>query len=93
MIILGSQTPIDPIEYLYTHSGCALANHYKVVRWLNLVCSVPPEVPLEVSIQVTKVPLLRCVVLRRVHSFTHSFQTRWIHSESTLPAPLIDALN
>jgi hypothetical protein len=38
-----------------------------------------------VSVQITKGPLLRPVVPRRVHSFTHSFPSRWIHRESTLP--------
>jgi hypothetical protein len=32
-------------------------------------------------------PLLRYVVLRKVHSFTHSFPTKWIPRASTQSAP------
>jgi hypothetical protein len=93
VIILGSQAPIDLIEYFYTLPGCALGRHYKDFLWLSLVCSSPTEVSPEVSVQTTKAPLLRHVVLRRVHFFTHSFPTRWIHRESTLPAPPIGMRN
>jgi hypothetical protein len=51
MIILGSQAPIDSMEYLYTHSVCALGYHYKAFQWLLLICSAPAEVSPEVSIQ------------------------------------------
>jgi hypothetical protein len=78
MIILGSQAPVDSTEYLYTLPGCALGYHYKVFQFLNLVCSAPTEVSPEVSVQMTKGPLLRRVVFRIVHSFTHSFPTRQI---------------
>jgi hypothetical protein len=74
-------------------SGCALGHHYKVVQWFSLVCSVPTEVSPEVSVQITKGPLLRRVVLRRVHSLTHSFPTRWIPRESTQSAPPIETTN
>jgi hypothetical protein len=50
MIILGSQALIDPMEYFYTLLGCALGYHYKAFQWLNLVCSAPIEVSLEVSV-------------------------------------------
>jgi hypothetical protein len=80
MIILDSQTPVDPMGYLYTLSRCVLGHHYKVFQCLNLVCSVPAEVSPEVSVQTNKDPLLRRVVLRRVHSFTHSFPIRWIRT-------------
>jgi hypothetical protein len=93
MIILGSQAPIDPTKCLYTLLGCVLGYHYKAFQWLNLVCSIPSEVEPEVSIQITKGPLLRHVVLRRVYSFTHSFQTRRLRRESTIPAPPIGTLN
>jgi hypothetical protein len=63
-------------EYPYTLSGCALGHHYKVVQWFPLVCSIPAEVSLDVLVQITKGPLLHRVVLRRVHSLTHSFPTR-----------------
>jgi hypothetical protein len=46
MIILDSQAPIDPTEYLY----------YKAFQWLNLVCCTPAEVSPEVSVQTTKAP-------------------------------------
>jgi hypothetical protein len=75
-IILGSQAPVDPTEYVYTLSGCALGHHYKAFQWLNLVCSAPTEVSLEVSVQTPMGPLLRRVVLRRVHSFTYAFPSR-----------------
>jgi hypothetical protein len=39
VIILGSQAPVDPMEYLDTLLGCALGYHYKAFQWLNLVCS------------------------------------------------------
>jgi hypothetical protein len=93
MIILGSQAHADPIEYLYTLLGCALGYHYKAFQWLNLVCSAPTKVSPKVSVQITKGPLLHHVVLRRVHSFTHSFPTRRICRESTLPAPSIGTPN
>jgi hypothetical protein len=93
MIILGSQALVDLIEYLYTLLGCALGYHYKAFQWLNLVCSAPAEVSPEVSVQTTKGPLLHHAVLKRVHSFTHSFPTRCIYRESTLPAPPIDMPN
>jgi hypothetical protein len=93
MIILGSQAPIDPMEYLYTLSGCALGYHYNVFQWLNLVFHAPTEVSPKVSVQTTKGPFLRHVVIKRVHSFTHSFQTRQIHRESTLLAPPIGTPN
>jgi hypothetical protein len=80
-------------EYPYTLSGCALGHHYKVVQWFSLVCSIPAEVSLEVSVQITKGPLLRHVVLGRVHSLTHSFPTRRIPRESTQSAPPIDTPN
>jgi hypothetical protein len=54
MIILGSQVPVDPTEYLCTHPGCALGHNYNAFQWLSLVCSVPTEVSLEVSVQITK---------------------------------------
>jgi hypothetical protein len=66
---------------------CAIGHHYKVVQWFSLVCSVPAEVSLEVSVQITKGLLLRHVVLGRVHSLTHSFPTRRIPRESTQSAP------
>jgi hypothetical protein len=50
MIILGSQVPIDPMEYLYTLTGCVLGHYYKAFQWLHLVCSVPVEVSPEVSV-------------------------------------------
>jgi hypothetical protein len=68
------------MKYLYTLPGCVLGYHYKVFQWLNLV-------------QITKGPLLHHVVLRRVHTFTHSFPTRRICRESTLSAPLIGMPN
>jgi hypothetical protein len=80
-------------EYPYTLLGCVLGHHYKVVQWFSLVCSVPAEVSPEVSVQITKVPLLHRVVLRRVHSLTHSLTTRWIPSESTQSAPPIGTPN
>jgi hypothetical protein len=80
-------------EYPYTLSGCALGHHYKVVQWFSLVCSVPAEVSPEVSDQITKGPLLRRVVLKRVHSLTHSFPTRRIPRESTQSTPPIDTPN
>jgi hypothetical protein len=93
MIILGSQAPVDPMEYLYSLLGCVIGHHYKTFQSLNLVLSVPAEVSPEVSVQITKGPLLPCVVLRRVYSFTHPFSTRRIYRESTLPAPLIGTPN
>jgi hypothetical protein len=68
MLILGSQAPVDSTKYLYTLPRCTLRYHYKAYQWLNLVCSEPAEVSPEVSVQTIKAPLLRCVVLRRVHS-------------------------
>jgi hypothetical protein len=56
-------------------------------------CSVPTEVSPEVSVQITKGPLLCHVVLRRIHSLTHSFPTRRIPRESTQSAPPIDMPN
>jgi hypothetical protein len=64
-----------------------------VFQRLHLVCSIPAEVSLEVSVEITKGSLLRHVVLTRVHSFTHSFSTRQICRESTLPAPPIGTSN
>jgi hypothetical protein len=55
--------------------------------------SVPAEVSLDVSVQITKGPLLRHVVLRRVRSLTHSFPTRQIPRESTQSTPLIGTPN
>jgi hypothetical protein len=55
--------------------------------------TIPDEVSPEVSVQITKDPLLRRVVLRRVYSFTHSFPTRRIRREFTLPIPLIGMSN
>jgi hypothetical protein len=85
-IILRSQASVDLMEYLYTLSGHALGHHYKIFQWFLLVCSRPTEVSPEVLIQNHQGPLLRHVVLRRVHSFTHSFPTRQICRESTPPA-------
>jgi hypothetical protein len=65
-------------------------------QWFSLVCSVrsvPGEVSPEVSVQITKGPLLRRVVLGRVHSLTHSFSTRRIPRESTQSAPPIGTPN
>jgi hypothetical protein len=62
-------------------------------RGISLVCSVPAEVSPEVSVQISKGPLLRHVVLRRVHSITHSFPIRRIPRESTQSAPLIGTTN
>jgi hypothetical protein len=93
VIILGSHASVDPTEYLYTLLMCVIGHHYKAFQWLNLVCSAHTEVPEEVSDQTTNAPLLRRVVLRRVHSFTHLFIIRRIHRESTLPAPLIGKPN
>jgi hypothetical protein len=93
MIILGSQAPVDPTEYLYTLPGCALGYQYKAFQWLNLVCNAPTKVSPEVSVQITKAPLLHRVVLRRVHSFTHTFPTGRICRESTLPGPSIGMPN
>jgi hypothetical protein len=93
MIILCSQAPVDPMEYLYTLPGCVLGYHYKAFQWLNLVYSVPAEFSPDVSVQITKGPLLHHVVLRRVHSFSHSFPTRRIRRESALPAPPIGMPN
>jgi hypothetical protein len=70
-----------------------LGHHYKVVQWFSLVCNIPTEVSPEVSVHITKGPLLRRVVLRRVHSLTHSFPTRRIPTESTQSAPLIGMPN
>jgi hypothetical protein len=79
MTVLHSTEVVHiPLEYHYTLLGCALGYHYKAFQWLNLVCSTPAEVSPEVSVQITKAPLLHRVVLRRVHSSTHSFPTRWI---------------
>jgi hypothetical protein len=93
MIILGSQVLVDLTEYLYTLLGCALGHHYKDFQWLPLVCRIPIEFAPEVLVQITKGPLLHHVVLRRVHSFTHSFPSRRIRRESTLPAPPIGTPN
>jgi hypothetical protein len=62
-------------------------------RGISLACSVPAEVSPEVSVQISKGPLLRRVVLRRVHSITHSFPIRRIPRESTQSAPLIGTTN
>jgi hypothetical protein len=72
---------------------CVLGHHYKVVQWFSLVCSIPTEVSPEVSVHITKGPLLRRVVLKRVHSLTHSFSTRRIPRESTQSAPPIGMPN
>jgi hypothetical protein len=93
MLILGSQASVDPTEYIYTLPWCALIHNSKAFQWLNLVYSAPAEVSPEVSVQTTKGPLLRYVVLKRVHSFTHSYPTRRMHRESTLPAPPIGMAN
>jgi hypothetical protein len=77
---------------LHTSEVCD-RHHYKVVQWFPLACSVSAEVSPEVSIQITKGPLLRCVVLRRVHYFTHSFPTTWIPRESTQSIPPIGMPN
>jgi hypothetical protein len=66
--------------------GCVLGHHYKVVQWFSLACSIPAEVSPEVLVQITNGPLLRHVVLRRVHYITHSFPTRRIPRESTQSA-------
>jgi hypothetical protein len=50
MIILGSQAPTDPTEYLDTLPGCALRYHYKAFQWVHLVCSAPAEVSPEVLV-------------------------------------------
>jgi hypothetical protein len=81
------------MEKLFTHPGCVLGYHYKAFQLLNLVCRTPAVVSLEVSVKTTKGPLLCHVVLRRLHTCTHSFPTKWIHRESTLPAPLIGTPN
>jgi hypothetical protein len=57
-MILGSQVPIDLMEYLHTLLGYVLGHHYRAFQWLNLVCSVPTEVSPEVSVQITKAPPL-----------------------------------
>jgi hypothetical protein len=85
VIILGSQVSIDPMEYLYKLLGCVLGYHYKAFQWLNLICSAPAKVSPELSVQITKGPLLCRVVLRRVHSLTHSFPTRLILGASLNP--------
>jgi hypothetical protein len=82
-----------PFYQIYTSSSVWPRDHYKVVQWFSLVYSVPVEVSLDVSVQITKGPLLRCVVLRRVHSLTHSFPTRRIPRESAQSAPPIDTPN
>jgi hypothetical protein len=69
----------DLMEDLYTLPGYALGHHYKAFQWLHLVSSIPAEVLQEVSVQISKSPLMRCVIFRRFHSFTHSFPTRSIH--------------
>jgi hypothetical protein len=53
-------------------------DHYKAFQWFPLACSVPTEVSPEVLVQITKGPLLCCVVFRRVQSFIHAFPTRRI---------------
>jgi hypothetical protein len=58
MIILGSQVPINPTEYLYILPGCVLGHHYKAFHCLLLVCSVHTAVSPEVSVQITKPPPL-----------------------------------
>jgi hypothetical protein len=61
MIILGSQEPIDPTEYIYTLLGCVLGYHYKTFQRLLLVCSAPVEVSPEVSVQNNQgLPLAPC---------------------------------
>jgi hypothetical protein len=59
-------------EYPYTLPGCVLGHHYKVVQWFSIVCSirrVPTEVSPEVSVQITKGPLIpNQTDPKRVHS-------------------------
>jgi hypothetical protein len=76
----------SPFYQIYTFSGVWTRDHYKVVQWFSLVCSVPAEVSPGLSVQITMGPLLHRVVLRRVHSLTHSFPTRRIPRESTQSA-------
>jgi hypothetical protein len=83
----------SPFCQIYTSFGVWPRDHYKVVQLFSLVCSIPAEVSPEVSVQITKGPLLRRVVLRRVHSLTHSFPTRRILREPTQSAPPIDMPN
>jgi hypothetical protein len=49
------------MEYLYTLLGCVLGYNYNAFQWLNLVCSAPPEVSQEVSVQNHRgLPLAPC---------------------------------
>jgi hypothetical protein len=77
---------------LHTSGVCARTS-LQGCSMVSIVCRVPAEVSPEVSVQITKGPLLRHVVLRRVHSLAHSFPTRRIPRESTQSAPLIDTPN
>jgi hypothetical protein len=83
MIILGSQVPINPTEYLYILPGCVLGHHYKAFHCLLLVCSVHTEVSPEVSVQITKPP--PCAVWFSEES-TH-FPTR-SQPDGTVESPL-----
>jgi hypothetical protein len=62
---------------------CVLGHHYKAIQWLPLASSVPIELSPEVSVQITKGPFYRHVVLKRVYSFTHSFSTRQTPRDTT----------
>jgi hypothetical protein len=67
--------------------------HCHIVQWFPLLCSVPTEISPEVSVQITKGPLLCHLVLRRVHSLTYSLPTRQIPRESTQSTPPIGTPN
>jgi hypothetical protein len=82
-----------PFCQIYASFDVWPRDHYKAFQWFHLACNVHAEVSPEVSVQITKGPLLCHVVLKRVHSFTHSFPTRRILRESTQSAPLIDTQN
>jgi hypothetical protein len=56
VIILDSQAPVDLTEYLYTLLGCEVGHHYMAFQWLNLVCSVPAEVSMEVQSRSPRAP-------------------------------------
>jgi hypothetical protein len=51
-----------------------LGHHYKVVQWFSLVCRVPAELSPEVSVQITKGPLLH-------HWFTRESTPLPTHSQ------------
>jgi hypothetical protein len=87
MIILGSLASVDLMEYIYTLPRCALGYHYKAFQWLILFVAHPLRFHWRCQSRTTKGPLLHHVIFKRVHSFAHSFPSRWIHRESTLPAP------